>query len=157
MKNESISNELSASYPDSFHVMSEEEIKQHCYYQQAPQWSIYDEQQHVLISVAYKKSNFLINKLTNTESLTKNMEGVLAKQLAGNDFQYDKFTNRDIDGITAYGVEYDYTVQELGMHACSYILNSKKNLYYIHAYVRQENKEESLKTVNEILDGFKWQ
>ena len=60
-----LNNEMQLSYPDGFHVMSEEELSKMTFYGEAPGWCISDPERHIDLSVSWKKTNGLFAKILN--------------------------------------------------------------------------------------------
>ena len=52
-----LNNKMTLTYPDGFHVMGKEELKKHQYFGEPPAWSISNPERHVMISIAWKKTN----------------------------------------------------------------------------------------------------
>ena len=126
-----LNNEMQLSYPDGFHVTSEEELSKMTFYGEAPGWCISDPGRHIDLSVSWKKTNGLFAKILNTREIAKNMG-------------------------RADGYLYAYEVQGTGMAGESLYLKNRNTFYYIHCYFRDALRDASLPVLDEIFGTVNW-
>ena len=72
-------------------------------------------------------------------------------------YHLEGFMTREIGGKTADGYRYTYKVQDIGMMGESLSVKSGSNFYYIHSYLRQELREESLSVLDGIFETATWE
>ncbi len=93
-----LNNEMQLSYPDGFHVMSEEELSKMTFYGEAPGWCISDPERHIDLSVSWKKTNGLFAKILNTREIAKNMEAQIRKPMGQYGYRLDSFLEKELGG-----------------------------------------------------------
>ena len=49
-----LNNEMNLQYPDGFKIMSEEELRKHKFYEEAPGFCINDPDRHIVLSVSWR-------------------------------------------------------------------------------------------------------
>ena len=151
-----LNNELDLTYPDSFAVMTEEELKKHEFYEDAPAFCISDPDRHIVISFSVRKANPFVAMLAGTKEVAKNMEAKIRKPMSKFGYQLEEFTTREIGGNHADGFRYSYEVQGTGMMGETLSVKSGSSFYYIHCYFRKELREESLAVLDEIFGAASW-
>ncbi len=151
-----LNNELNLTYPDSFHVMSKEELSGYNFYSEAPGWCINDPDRHIMVSISWKQVPGLFAKMLKVKDIAKTMEGQMAQVMKAFDYRLDEFISRTPGGKEAEGFRYEYTVQETGMTGVSLAVKVKNTFYYIHIYYRSALRDESIPVMEEILDAAAW-
>ena len=86
-----LNNELTLTYPEGFHVMGKEELEKHQYFGEAPAWSISDPGRHVMISIAWKKTNGFVAKLLNTKDIVQKMEAGIRNPMQQYGYHLEEF------------------------------------------------------------------
>ena len=151
-----LNNEMQLSYPDSFHVMSEEELSKMTFFGEAPGWCISDPERHIDVSVSWKKTNGLFAKILNTREIAKNMEAQIRKPMGQYGYRLDSFLEKELGGRRADGYLYAYEVQGTGMAGESLYLKNGNTFYYIHCYFRDAMRDDSLPVLDEIFGSVRW-
>ena len=146
-----INEEFTISYPEGFHVMTDEEWSKLNVLEDGPGVGLSDPDRHIIVTVGWKQVGGLTAKLIKGPDLVKNMEKRIRKAMAPWDYKNKGFSHRSVADSTAEGVGYTYRVQDTGMYAESYAMSRGRTLYYLHFYVRQEFKEEGLPVWEEML------
>lgn len=54
-----LNNEMNLQYPDGFKIMSEEELRKHKFYEEAPGFCINDPDRHIVLSVSWRQATLL--------------------------------------------------------------------------------------------------
>ena len=81
MGNIELNNDLKLSYPDGFHVMTEEELKKYKYFEGAPGFCIEDPERHIIISVSWRQANPFVAMIAGTADVARNMEARIRKPM----------------------------------------------------------------------------
>lgn len=156
METVKLNNDLDLSYPDGFHVMTEEELKKHKYFEGAPGFCIEDPERHIILSVSWRQANPFVAMIAGTADIARNMEAKIRKPMKKFDYQTEGFMKRDIGGRTADGFRYTYKVQDIVMCGESLSARNGSNFYYIHSYYRDALREESLAVLDGIFGAAVW-
>ena len=152
-----LNNEMNLQYPDGFKIMSEEELRKHKFYEEAPGFCINDPDRHIVLSVSWRQANPFVAMLAGTKEVAQSMESKIRKPMRKFGYRLEEFMTREVGGKPADGYRYTYTVQGTGMMGESLSVKSGSNFYYIHSYFRQELKEDSLKMLDEIFAAVTWE
>ena len=115
-----------------------------------------DDERHILISVGRKPVGMLTAALVDLPGLAKRLEQGIAAPMAAYGYRYDSAQAVTIDGQKAQGLSYRYTAEGTPMYAESYVLKNKKVIWYLHFYVREETREESLAVWRSFLSKITW-
>ena len=129
---------LNLSRPEGFHVMDEAEWSKLRVLEQGEGAGLSDPERHMIITLGYKQTGVFSAALLNTKDLAKNMEKQIHKPMTALGYQLESWKTCTISGREAEGFRYSYTVQNVGMTAESYVIKDKKEIYYLHAYMRTE-------------------
>ncbi|MBQ8053121.1 MAG: hypothetical protein IJ198_04870 [Lachnospiraceae bacterium] len=152
-----LNNELNFSYPDAFKVLTEEDLKKYQFFEEAPGFCISDAQRHIMISISWRQANPFVAMLAGTADIARNMEAKIRKPMSRYGYKLEGFMNRQIGGKSADGYRYTYSVQDIGMLGESLSVKSGSNFYYIHCYLREALREESLRVLDEIFGAVTWE
>lgn len=148
---------MNLNYPDGFKVMTEKDLKQYNYFDEAPGFCIHDQDRHIMISISWRQANPFVAMLASSADIAKNMEAKIRKPMNKYGYKLEGFMTRTVSGKTADGYRYTYAVKGIGMIGESLSLKNGSNFYYIHSYIRQELREESLKVLGEIFGNVSWE
>ena len=152
MNNVKINNELNLTYPDGFFVMDEEALTK---YFRTPQdrWGVYNEAEHIILSVSWKKAGIL-SFFHDAESVLIDIEGRMRRRL----LNYQRVTEykMNIAKNKAYGVRFEYRVNDARIvHVGDLISFKYKNKYYlIHYITRKENAGSARESFKATLDSI---
>ena len=149
-----INDEMNITIPEGFTVLSAEQIAEMNYIDNPPQFCMRNEEKHIIFSIAYKKTNRFFAALLSAKDIAGSMEKGLEGPMAQFGYELEGYTSRKVGGKASTGFGYNYQVDDVGMHGAAYSVKTKGTFYYLYAYIRQESREEGLKTVTEILDGI---
>ncbi len=151
-----LNSELNLKYPESFAVMTDEELKKHKFYEDAPGFCISDEGGHMVVSFSWRQANPFVVMVVGTKDVARNMEAKVRKPMSRFGYRLEEFMMREVGGKQADGYRYSYEVQGTGMMGESLSVKSGSNFYYIHSYFRAALREESLKVLDEMFGAVTW-
>ena len=146
---------MKISCSDGFRVMSDEEIAK-LNASGNPQLCLKDDERHIIVSFGCKEVNGLASMVLNEKDLAKQTEKELRKPFEAFGYRFDSFVSQSVAGQKAEGYLYDYDVQDTEMSGKTLCLKKDKVFYYIYAYFRRAEKEESLKAFDELLETVVW-
>ncbi len=147
-----LNNELKFTYPEGFHVMTEEERRQQSQPLNGSWEGFSDPERHVIMTVGWKQIPGFSAKLLSGKDIARNSEKYLRKVMKPYGYRLEQYYERTAAGIETNGFSYSYTVQGIAMTGYCYELKRNKSVYYFHFYTRTELKEENQKVLDEILD-----
>ena len=151
MQNTVLNEVLEISYPDSFRIMTAEEISQLNYYKKAPNWCIKDEENHILINISWKKAGVLSSLILNEKDMIKSMDKCLSRQMQSYGYKSRGYKTEVISGKKAQAYSYTYEVGGTGMTGESISVKKGRMFYFIYTYARTENEETNAKIISDIL------
>lgn len=150
-------NRLHLSFPDSFHVLDQEERKNLNVIAEGPGECLKDPESHIFISIGWKELNPILSLLVSAKDADGNSLKAIRSAMQPYGFEFCEKITRDIAGEKAYGFNYDYEAQGIRMRGETCVVKHKKVLYYLHLYIRRELKDESMKVWKEILASARWE
>ena len=151
-----LNDQLELSCPEGFRRLNEEEIKKFNFANEAPGCVLQNEECHLIVSLAWRKVNFLLSRLISVKELSGRMADYIAN--ADKDYGHKRGENFDVRvaGEKAAGFEYSYTVEDTAMDARVIITRHRGFFYYMYFYFRSANRQESLKLIDEIVNSMSW-
>lgn len=143
---------LELNFPDGFTTMGDEEQRELNIASKGDQCiCLKDEDRHVVVSSAYQKLNGFSAMMLNDASIAARME----KQVAGlmKKMAYRPMGKKEKNFINGRipGFAYAYTAGGIPMYGESYVLKVGKDCYYLHFYMREENRDEYEKLINDVF------
>ena len=101
---------VSIEYPDSFHPMTDEELRQVYRCVSPKPWGVWDKENHVMLLVLWKDYPLLLAKLTDLNTACKASARQNRKGYAGLDFLFEDFFSSTAAGKPAEGYTFTYSV-----------------------------------------------
>lgn len=152
MNSMTINNELKLSYPDGFHEMDQEEM-QRFFSASLYRRGIYDEDRHILISVAWTKPG-PVNFLTDAKTILLRAELGMKRGLQ--DYIRMKEAQDEIAGKKARCISFTFTAQEseIAQGGEMAVFRAGNKFYAVTFVAREEGFDESLTVYREILKSF---
>ena len=151
-----INNELELSIPEDFYEMSEAETAGLRIGSNGESICLKAPDRHMVISIGWKK-NGLLSKLLNGGDFVSELDSCYRKSMKPFGYRRTDDISREIDGVRAEGIRYEYQAQDIDMTGESMGLKKDNELYYFHVYYRTMYSDTSRDTWKEILDSAKWQ
>lgn len=150
-----LNKELLMQVPESFRIMDKAEVAKMNTSFGPPEICLSDPEHHIIITAAFKKSG-LGAMLLSAGDVAKKMEQQLRGPMASYGYDLERFVSEDLAGSRAEGFMYTYTAQDIAMLGESFAVRKKKTFYYIHCYMRENLREESLRIIKDIFNTAKW-
>ena len=152
-----LNNELSITIPDSFHILSAEEMAGFRFIAEGPGIAASDPEKHVILSIGWKQLGLFTGFILNTNDIARNMEKQISSAM--NPFGYTSGgkIEKHIGGETAKEIRFRYTAGDaVEMTGASCVVKHRSTLYYFHFYTRRETEAETEKLWDEILGSASW-
>ena len=148
--------ELSLSFPDSFEVMGDDELREGYLDDNPNRWGIWDRQRHVIIVVYWHDSNALLARMVSTKGLAERAERLMAKSYAGHGFQLGGFFEMEVAGHEARGFSYRYDLRGVGQSAETVVLKHGKCCYTLYYYAREGGKPSDHEAFENVLESMRF-
>lgn len=130
MKNVTINNVISLTYPDSYQEMGEEELQRY-FSSSKNRWGVYDPERHVILTVCWSKAGFF-SFLTDAESLIIGAEARYKRNLI-NYRRREAFRTQiatDKKKKNAYGIRFEYRVNDSNLYHVSDLRTFRHQKYF---------------------------
>ena len=144
---------LTLSFPEGFHVMDEAEWSKMRLLAGGEGAGLSDPERHMIVTTGYKQAGGFSAALLSAKDLAKNMEKQICKAMAALGCKSEGVKQRAIGGREAHGLRYGYTAQGTAMTGESWVIKEKKEIWYLHGYMRTELLAASLTVWEEMLDS----
>lgn len=151
-----LNNELNLSYPESFHIMDQEERSRLQFMTKGAGECIADPERHMILSVGWQTLGLMPSLLLKTEDIAKKMCDSIRRSMEPYGYKNEALLSRNLDGSPAQGIRYQYAASEIEMTGESYVVKHKRTLYYFHCYSRTALEEENAGILDGILDSIRW-
>ena len=153
MQEITVNEQVIMTFPDGFHVMTEEERSKMNVAGEGSWIGVADPDRHMIVSAGWRQAGGLAGILLNGHDIAKEAEKRIRKPMQPFGYRLEGFAERTIAGMNAYGFRYAYTAQDIGMNSETYAVKNGKAVMYFHVYFREELREESLSVWNDILNS----
>ena len=144
---------LTLSWPEGFHQMDEAEWSRFKLLADGEGAGLSDPERHMIVTAGYRQAGGFSAALLSAKDLAKNMEKQICKSMAALGCRSEGLKTRAVGGREAHGLRYTYTAHGIAMTGESWVVKEKKEIWYLHCYLRTELREASLPVWEEILDG----
>ena len=150
-----IHNELSLSYPDGFHEMDREEMKNLYLDDNPDRWGIWDQERHIILTVFWHDSNPILASLAGAKDVAKSTEKRLKRGLKNHGYRFGEFYQTQLCGLEAHGFRYSYRIGEVVQAAEALVLKRKTACYTIYYYAREEQNPGSRPVFEQVLRSMR--
>lgn len=155
MQQTTVNEELEICYPDSFAIMSEDELREAYGMDYADMWGIRDAENHALFTIIWKESFDLAPKLISTKSLIKRVESKLKKAFRKQGYACSGYFKRELAGQEAEGFGYSYQVQGITQTCEAIVVRRGKSCYTLYYYTRPECAQANRAAYDEMLSSIR--
>ncbi len=126
--------------PDGFRTMSPEEIKQAYSGEDAKRWGAWDKEKHVMITVMWKDTSFLMAKLADLKAVCRRNEQLNGRACAGHDYQSEGFFSLMAGNRPAEGYRFSCRIGDAAQSAETVLIKHNKTIYSVTCTGRTENR-----------------
>lgn len=154
MQEAEINKELALAYPDEFRVMELSELH-HAFGVDYPKmWGIRNEERHVLISVIWKDTSEVLQRLVSTKSQVKEYEKRIHNLLRKNNYHCEGFFERELAGQKALGFRYSFLREFVEQIGEVIIFKRGKCRYSMYYFTRLETADDNRPAYEELLSSM---
>lgn len=151
MKQATVNNAFTLTYPDSFEEMSEEELKRY-FSTEKNRWGVFDAERHVILSVSWSKAGFF-SFMSDAEAVMIPMEARLKRSLI-NYTRLDGFKTKLLKK-KGYGIKFRYRTNGANIYQIGDFRTIKyKGKFYTFQYIgRRITDEECHPDFEQMLES----
>ena len=143
--------QLDLEFPEGFSLLNEEEIALLNINETGDEnFVLRDENRHMIASLAYRRVNALFLAVLTLKEIVEKNEKETADLMRFFAYHREGF----LENGEAMGFAYSYEVQGRRMYGTSFNRKGKKGIYHLHFYMREEEKEDGSKLVDEIISSM---
>ena len=155
MKTEGIHEVLSIEYPDTFHPMTDEELRQVYRCEHPKPWGVWDKENHVMLLVLWKDYPHLLAKFTDLHTACKANARQNRKGYAGLDFLFEDFFSSTVACKPAEGYIFTYSVSGVRQRVETVLFKEGKTMYGICTIGRAENRDKDHELFTKVLNSVR--
>ena len=144
---------LRLTIPDSFSVMSREDLKQAYLDDNPDRWGAWDKESHMVFSVFWHISNGLLVKLADPHSVAKNTEKRLSKGMKDHGYVLKGFSETTVAGREAPAFTYEYSLEGHVYVSDVTVIMEGKTCYTLYRYSRKDCMEANMPVLDAIRDS----
>ena len=152
-----INDTLQISFPESFYILSEDELNAMRASANGSCIAYRSDELHIVISIGWNNVEgirSLFSKMITGKDMVKQLENCYRKSQEG--YKTMAYPEHNIGGVNAKGLRYAYKAKGIDMTGESYAFKKDQTHYYFHFYYRTDLQDESLETCKSILDSASW-
>ena len=155
MITEGIHQALSIEYPDTFHPMTDEELRQvyRCGIQKS--WGVWDKENHVMLLVLWKDYPLLLAKMADLKAAAKASARQNRKSYASLDFLFEDFFSSTVADRPAEGYTFTYSFSGVRQRVETVQFKAGKSMYGICTIGRAENREQDHELFTKVLNSIR--
>ena len=152
-----VSKSLSLALTEGFRELSEEEKGKLRYVGPGNARIFRDEQNHILLSFAWKKIPLFSAFILSNQDLAEQTEKTVSKAMREFGYACEGFVTHTLQRREAKGFRFGYVVQDTAMRGESLLCKKKSGICYLHAYWRQESAEKAEEIWKNVLESARWE
>ena len=157
MKTLTIHEGLTLSCPDSFRVMTLEELNKISASHYPNRFGIWDEEAKIMLSFIWHKINVMAVSLTDPRRNLYGVEMQMRRMLQPFDYKKNASLRRQIGGMKAKGFSYDYRVNGQFQSGEVYMFKHQRNYYTLYTYAWEPMEGKVQETIQRIVDSIRFQ
>ncbi len=141
MRSEVVNNEVTVRFPDSYEIMSSEELQQAYGSVNGDLWGIWDKEAHIIVTLLWQKYNGLLLAMADMKAMTRKNESMAADLYRNNNYSVKGFFSEDVDGRNGEGYWFEYDVAGIRQQGASVLFKNRNTVYSLSVFARAENPE----------------
>ena len=151
-----VNGELAFSFPDSFKVLTEQELDALYTDRNHDRVGVLDEGSKAVVAVFWHRAGAFVSKLAGAREICHATEHKIGKRMAGHGYAFEGFFERTVCGMDAYGFRHRYVRQGTEFTSEVIVLKRGRVTYTIYTYVGTELGETDALTVRGIVDSMRF-
>ena len=157
MKSISIHEGMTLSCPDSFRVMTLEELNKISASHYPNRFGIWDEEAKVMLSFIWHKINVMAVSLTDPRRNLYGVEMQMRHMLQPFGYKKTGSQKRHIAGRKAKGFSYEYQVNGQYQSGEVFLFKNGRNFYTLYTYAWEPMEGEVQEIIHRIVDSIRFQ
>ena len=141
MRSEVVNNEVTVRFPDSYEIMSSEELQKAYGSVTGDLWGIWDKEAHVIVTLLWQKYNGLLLAMADMKAMARKNESMAADLYRNNNYVNKGFFSEDVDGKSGEGYWFEYDVAGIRQQGASVLFKNRNTVYSLSVFARAENQE----------------
>ena len=129
MRSEVVNNEVTVRFPDSYEMMSSEELQKAYVSVTGDLWGI------------WQKYNGLLLAMADMKAMARKNESMAADLYRNNNYVNKGFFSEDVDGKSGEGYWFEYDVAGIRQQGASVLFKNRNTVYSLSVFARAENQE----------------
>ena len=142
---------ISMDLPESFRVMSAEELDALYRDSQKNRCGAWDEEQHIRLTLIWQKAG-LLGKIADLRAMVRRNEMLTEKGLKDHGYQCEDFFELKVDAKTYYGYRYHYQIQGIDQIMETVLLRRNGLLFNLSCACRTGGEAVSRQTLVRSLE-----
>ena len=157
MSRQMINNTFALQIPDSFELISPEELQGMSRNGSDPfQWGVRNRERHIMILAMWKKYPAILSRIADLKSIAKRNQELAAKGYAGYGYRFLEYLSWQAGEEKAEGYRFAYNAGDIPQTAVSMLVKDGKTVYAFTCAVRGENTEEDLAAFRGIMESLEY-
>ena len=126
MRSEVVNGEVTVRFPDSYELMSSEELQKAYGSVTGDLWGIWDKEAHVIVTLLWQKYNGLLLAMADMKAMARKNESIAADLYRNNNYVNKGFFSEDVDGRKGEGYWFEYDVAGIRQQGASVLFKNGK-------------------------------
>lgn len=157
MSKQTINNVISLEIPDSFQLMSSEELRDMSKNGGDPyRWGVRDRENHVLITVMWKEYSVILAWLADLKAIAKKNEQMTGKAYGKHEYRLLGFDSLKAGETKADGYRFSYSVEGIQQIVTNYLIKNGKTVYAFMCVGREENMATDLAMFRSVMESLRF-
>jgi hypothetical protein len=142
-------------YPDSFRIMTAEELTKAYQSDYNNRWGIVDEESHMVFCIYWNTSNKLLAALVDSKTICKSTEANIRRMMDSREYKLDGFRDLTISGKKCTGFRHRYILQDIRYVSDVVVMKKGNVCYTFYCYTREECEAANRDTLEGILKSIR--
>ena len=155
MSRQMINNTFALQIPDSFELISPEELQGMSRNGGDPfQWGVRNREKHIMILALWKKYPAILSWMADLKSIAKRNQELAAKGYAGHGYKFREYLSWQAGEEKAEGYRFTYNVENISQTVINLLVKNGKMIYAFTFGERTENADEDLAAFRGIMESL---
>jgi hypothetical protein len=150
-----VNGELRIAYPDTYTVLTPEELEQMYRDGNPDRWSVRNKDEHRTVTLMWKKYAWPAVLMPDSTAIARNNERLMREGLKEYGYALDGFFERELCGQKGCGYDYAYTNQGIAVKVKTVLFRHRSTVWSISFYWRAADEEPS-EMIREMLASMEF-
>ena len=153
MKHQTINDTFSLQIPDSFEVLTEEDLRKMYRNVGDPfRWGVRDTENHVIITALWKQYPALLSWTLDLNAIVKKNEQLTGKVHAAHGYRFLEFFSMQAGAENAEGYRFCYDKEGVTQACSNFLIKDGRTIYAFMCVGREENMDKDRETFRRIME-----